>query len=106
MGEKSKKHQGGDGGEKRAENTKNLFWRKRVHFVEDANCFQHGCSYDFQAFRAELVDGVLRCVPEDVVVAVVEVDEVGAGHAALNEGNVIVIYGQGTCEEMRLVTKT
>src|ERR1039458_6579411 len=55
--------------------------RQRIHLVENADRLQHGAAYNFQALGAELVDGVLRSVPEHIVIAVVEVDEVGGGGA-------------------------
>src|ERR1039458_8800271 len=80
--------------------------RQRIHLVENADRLQHGAAYNFQALGAELVDGVLRSVPEHIVIAVVEVDEIGGGHAPLYEGNVIVTHPrQGTREEMRLIAK-
>src|SRR5579864_9019407 len=59
--------------------------RERIHFVEDANGFEHHTADDLQALGAEFVDGVLRGVPEDVVVAVHEIDEVGAGHSSFHK---------------------
>src|SRR5580700_926379 len=78
--------------------------RQRVHLVENGDCFQHGAAYNFQALGTELIDGVLRGVPEHVVVAVIEVDEIGGGHASLYEGNVVVFHARDSArEEMRLV---
>src|SRR5208282_6923739 len=55
---------------------------------------------------AELVDGILRRVPEDIVVAVVEVDKIGAGYAPLHKGNMIVLHSHSSCEKMRLIAKS
>src|SRR6266849_4565622 len=79
--------------------------RQRVHFVEYADCLQNGFTHNFQALGAELVDRILRRVPEHVLVAVVEVDQVGAWYAALYERKVIVADGHGSREEMRLIAK-
>src|SRR5271168_3595189 len=77
-----------------------LLRRKRVHFVENIDGLQHGGADNFQALRTELVDRVLGRVPEDIVIAVVEVDEVRAGDAVLHEGNVIVVHPHRPCKEM------
>src|SRR5216684_6512425 len=63
---------------------------KALFRVQQSNCLQNDAAYDLQALRAKFVYRILRCVPEDVVVAVGEVDEVGGGHATLHEGEVIV----------------
>src|ERR1035438_201697 len=52
-----------------------LLRREWIHFVEDANGLEHHAAHDLQALRAELVDCILGCVPENVVVAVCEIDE-------------------------------
>jgi hypothetical protein len=51
----------------------------RSGLVDGADGFEHRVSDDLQAGGAEFVERVLRRVMEDVVVAVIEVDEVG-GH--------------------------
>ena len=70
-----------------------LFRWERVHFVQDARAFQHGLAYDLQALRAEFIDCILRRVPEDVVVTVVEVDQIDAGNAPFDEREMIVVHG-------------
>src|SRR5208337_1085166 len=72
--------------------------------VEQVDRFQDRIANDFEALGAELVHGVLRGVMEDVVVAVVEVDDVGAGDAAFYEGQVIVFDGALAGVEVGLVT--
>src|ERR1700685_839433 len=78
-------------------------WRECVHLVENADRFQDYRAGDFQALRAQLVHCVLRGVPEDVVVAVGEVDEVGGGDAFLDEGDMVVFHGLDAGEEVRLI---
>jgi len=59
-----------------------LLRRQRVHLVEDAYCFQHHAPHNLQALGTELVCGVLCGVPEDIVITVIEVDQIGAWHSA------------------------
>ena len=54
---------------------------------------------------ADLVHGVLRGVVIAVVGAVVEVDDVDRGHAALDEGEVIVFDRLFGLEEVALVAE-
>src|SRR5579864_6182159 len=63
---------------------------QRLHLVEDVHGLQNHAANNLQALGAELVDRVLRSVPEHIVVAVHEVDQVGARDAALHERKVIV----------------
>src|SRR5882672_12428421 len=58
--------------------------------IDHANGFQRGVTHNLQAPGAQLVERVLNCVVEDVVVAVVEVNDVDAGHAAFHKWQVIV----------------
>src|SRR5438309_1141920 len=67
-----------------------LLWRERIHLVENVYRLQHDAADNLQTFWTQLVDSILRRVPEDVVVAVHEIDEVGAWHASLHERNMIV----------------
>src|SRR5580700_9653629 len=83
--------------------TQSSFRRQQIHLVEDADCLQHGHADNFQALGTELVDGVLRRVPENIVVAVVEVNEVRTGDALLHKWDVIVVHRHGPSEEMRLI---
>ena len=53
-----------------------LLHREGIRFVEDTNCPEHNVADNLQALRAEFVDGVLRRVPENIVVAIHEVDEI------------------------------
>src|SRR5208282_283608 len=71
--------------------------------VKQVDGFQNRIAYDFQAFGAQLVHGVLRGVMEYVVVSVIEVDVVGAGDATFNEGQVIVFDGALAGVEVGLV---
>ncbi len=49
---------------------------------------------------------ILGRVPEDVVVAVIEVDKVGGGHASLHERNVIVLHARNSpSKKVRLIAK-
>jgi len=57
----------------------------------------------FEAAGTELVDRVLYRVVEDVVVAVVDVDDVGHGDAALHKGKVVVVHACSLSEKMRLI---
>src|SRR5216684_2979865 len=81
-----------------------LLGRERVHFVEDMDCFQNHRANNFQTLGTKLVDRVLGRVPEDIVVAVAEVDEIGTRYAAFLEGNVIISDLVGTPEEVRLIS--
>src|ERR1700722_2138846 len=83
-----------------------LFRRKRVHPVENADRFEYRAPHDFQALWAEFVDGVLRSMPEDIVVAVIEINQIGAGDASLDEWNVIVGYLVFAREKVRLIAET
>src|SRR5271166_2198502 len=80
--------------------------RQRIHLIQNRNSFQNRPADDFQALRAQLVDGILRGVPEDIVVTIIEVNQVGRGHASFYERNVIVTYArQGTCKKVRLIAE-
>src|SRR5882672_12822584 len=74
-------------------------------FVYELHCLPNDVAGDLEAARAELVDGVLRCVMEDVVVAVVDVDDVGHGDAVLHEGKVVVANACSLSEKMRLIAE-
>src|SRR6266849_3994448 len=74
-----------------------------LSLVEHVDGFEDGITHDFQALGAQLVHGVLRGVMEDVVVAVIEVDYVGARNAALDEGKVIVVDGALAGVEVGLI---
>src|SRR6266446_7316131 len=67
------------------------------------NGFEDRIAYDFEAFGTQFVHGVLRAVPEDIVIAVIEVDDVGAGDTSIDEGNVIIFDGALLGVEVRLV---
>src|SRR5208337_2648219 len=70
--------------------------------VEGPDGFQHRVSDDLQAVGAEFVERVLWRVVEDVVVAVIEVDEVGYRDADFGKRQVIVFDGDLPREEVRL----
>src|SRR5579864_64584 len=80
--------------------------RKRIHLVENPNGFEYHAAHDLQALGAEFVGGILRRVPEDIVVAVHEVNQIGSRYAALHERNMVVPHLIGTTKKMRLVSKT
>src|SRR6202034_3947056 len=77
--------------------------RERVHSIEDTNGFEDHAAYNLQALGAEFVDRVLRRVPEDVVVAISEINEVSASHTSFHKWNVIVTDFVVVSEKMRLV---
>src|SRR5579872_7600630 len=70
--------------------------------IQQANGFEERVAGDGQAFRAELVQRVLVSVPVRIVVAVVEIDQVSAGHASLHEGDVVVLVARLLSKEIRL----
>src|SRR5689334_7306570 len=72
--------------------------------IEHADSFECNCADYSKAFRADLVERVLRGVVEHVVVTVVEVDQVGRGYAALYEWHVVVGHSDFSTEEMRLIS--
>src|SRR5207248_6421748 len=76
-----------------------------LDLVEDLHAFENYLSYDLQALGGELIHRVLRSVVEDVAVAVIEIDQIQARHAALNERQMIVFNGDRTREEMRLISQ-
>src|ERR1035441_6616559 len=71
--------------------------------VEHSDGFEDGVAYDFQALWTELVHGVLRGVMEDVVVAVVEVDDIGGWDAAFHKRQMVVFHRSLKGVEVRLV---
>src|ERR1700681_2325035 len=73
--------------------------------VEQSNCLQNDAAYDVQALRAKFIYRILWCVPQDVVVAVGEVDEVSGGHTSLHEGKMIVADLVVTRKKMGLITQ-
>jgi len=72
---------------------------------QEARGFQHNVAYNLQALRAELVEGVLRAVPEDVVVTVRKINQVGHGHADAGKGQVVVLHRVQALEKVRLVAQ-
>lgn len=54
--------------------------------VEHLDGFERHVADDLKTFGAEFIHGVLGSVPENVVVAVVEIYEVGGRDAALHKG--------------------
>src|SRR5579864_76056 len=79
--------------------------RERVHFVNDARSLQDHGAGDLKTLRGEFVDGVLWRMPENIVVAVSEVDEVGASNAAAHKGEMVVGYFVEAGEKMRLISQ-
>src|SRR5580704_1102249 len=79
--------------------------RQWIHLAENSHRFQHHAAYNLETLRTQLIDRILRSVPEDIVVAVVEVDEVGAGNAAFDERDVIVGDFIVIAEKMRLISQ-
>src|SRR6266536_2064244 len=61
-----------------------------LFLVQQSHGFKGHSSDDGQALGTELVNSVLRAVPEDVVVAIVQVNQVSGRYAALEERNMIV----------------
>ncbi len=49
--------------------------------VEQPDRLQKHIAHDGKALRAQLIHGVLRSVPERILVSVIEIDNVGARHA-------------------------
>src|ERR1700704_2751827 len=61
---------------------------------------------NLQTARTELIDGVLRGVMEDVVIAVVDVDNVRNGDTSLGEGEVVIVDRGRLREEVRLIAES
>src|SRR5579863_4454716 len=70
-----------------------LLRRQRIHFVENTHRLEYDSADDPQALRAELVSGVLRRVPKDVVIPVGEIDQVNRGHTHVHEWKVVILHG-------------
>src|SRR5579872_2476976 len=66
------------------------FRGQRLHLVEDADRLQDHRAADLQALGAQLIDRVLNRVVKNVVVSVINVDDVGAGHSDANKRQMIV----------------
>src|SRR5712692_6564340 len=73
--------------------------------IQHPHGFQDHAAHDFQTLGAELVDCVLGSMPEDVVIAIIEINQVDAGHAEMHERSVIVFFPDGSSEEMGLVAQ-
>src|ERR1019366_2552518 len=71
--------------------------------IHQSNGFQHHIATNRQRLRTELVHRVLRSVPEDIVVTVVEVDDVNRRHVDLQKRHVVVFDWRLVLVEMRLV---
>src|SRR5882724_10645308 len=74
-------------------------------FVYELHCLPNDVAGDLEAARAELVDGVLRCVPKYVVVSVVQINQVGNRHAVLGKLSVVVFEATCLREKMRLIAQ-
>ena len=68
---------------------------RTLPLVQHAQSFQRGVADNLQAAGAQLVEGILRRVVEDVVIAVVEIDHVEARHPTFYKGQVIVFDSAG-----------
>ena len=62
--------------------------------VQKPDRLQNHIPDDLHTLRAELVDGVLRRVVEDIAVAVLEIDKVRRRDTQLYEGQVVVFNGR------------
>ena len=50
--------------------------RQGIHLVEKARGFQHHRAHDLQALGTQLVNGILRRVPENIVVAIHKINQI------------------------------
>src|SRR5579864_9396288 len=71
--------------------------------IQHPHCFEGHRSDNFQTFWAEFIDRVLRGMPENIVVAVIEIDQVGAGNTPLHKGFVVVAHRDGSSKEVGLI---
>src|SRR5579884_721961 len=79
-------------------------WRQQSSaLVQQPDGFQHRIANNGETFRAELVHGVLRCVPERVVVSVFEINHISGRNAAPDEWDVIVEVAGAVFKEIGLV---
>src|SRR5207237_275658 len=65
---------------------------------------RHGTD-NFQTLRAEFVDSVVGGVVEDVVVAVIKINQICRRHATLHKGHVVVSHAHCPGKKMRLIAK-
>ncbi len=68
--------------------------------VQQAHGFKRYRTHDCQALAAQFVNVVLSAVPEDIVVTIVKINEVGGGYAPLDERHVVVFDVSGAAEKM------
>src|SRR5690242_7479822 len=59
-----------------------------------------------QAFRAEFIEGVLSGVVENIVIAVIEIDQVRGRNPAADKWRVVICNCDLPREKMRLIAKT
>src|SRR6266487_1901777 len=71
-----------------------------LFLVQQSHGFKGHSSDDGQALGTELVNSVLRAVPEDVVVPIVQVNQVSGRYAVLEERNMIVANFTSATEKM------
>src|ERR1700732_3256377 len=79
---------------------------RKLLLIQDLQGLQNHTADDLQALRTQLVERVLRRVPKHVSVTVVEIDQIGAGHAPAHKGQVVIIYLDCASVEMGLVSQS
>src|SRR5580704_2964515 len=73
--------------------------------IHEPNRLQNYVAANRQRLRAQLVDRILHRVMEDVVVAIVQIDNVHRRNANLHEWQVIVLNASLVSVEVRLVAQ-
>src|ERR1700757_3021537 len=74
--------------------------------VQHPHGLQNDVPRDLQTLRTQLVDCILRGVMKNVSVAVVEIDQIGAGNPQFHERQMIVLNVERAREKVRLVAKS
>src|SRR5260370_4441109 len=62
----------------------------RLSLIQQPHGFERNRANDLQALRTKLVYRVLRSVPEDVVITILQIDQISTGHAPLHERRMII----------------
>src|SRR5437763_8589743 len=70
--------------------------------IEQTQSFQGHPAYNLKDLRAELIDGVISGVMENIVVTVIEINQIGRWHPALNKWLVVIGNSHGSSKEMGL----
>src|SRR5437762_13596720 len=71
-----------------------------VLLVYQAHGFERDCADYGKAFNAKLVDRVLRRVPKDVVVSVIQIDQINGRDAAVEKWLMVIFNRKFSPEKM------